>query len=114
MRQRHNEGQSAGKLHTGRLGEGRLAVLVEDAHLEDEVGLLLVPGQLEADGQEVDAQRLADDADGRHRHHARVVGQHQADDAGDEPVVVQITGFGPSSTEYVDPTQDPRKRGKAN
>lgn len=28
---------------------------------------------------------------------------------GDEPVVVQITGFGPSSTEYVDTTQDPRK-----
>ena len=27
----------------------------------------------------------------------------------DEPVVVQITGFGPSSTEYVDATQDPRK-----
>src|SRR6266403_1261117 len=28
---------------------------------------------------------------------------------GDEPVVVQITGFGPSSTEYVDATQDPRR-----
>jgi pimeloyl-ACP methyl ester carboxylesterase/uncharacterized RmlC-like cupin family protein len=28
----------------------------------------------------------------------------------DEPVVVQITGFGPSSTEYVDPAQDPRAR----
>lgn len=26
----------------------------------------------------------------------------------DEAVVVQITGFGPSSTDYVDPTQDPR------
>jgi pimeloyl-ACP methyl ester carboxylesterase len=33
---------------------------------------------------------------------------------GDEPVVVQITGFGPSSTEYVDATQDPRKSGKSN
>jgi uncharacterized RmlC-like cupin family protein len=33
---------------------------------------------------------------------------------GDEPVVVQITGFGPSSTEYVDATQDPRKPGKSN
>jgi pimeloyl-ACP methyl ester carboxylesterase/uncharacterized RmlC-like cupin family protein len=33
---------------------------------------------------------------------------------GDEPVVVQITGFGPSSTEYVDATQDPRKPAKAN
>src|SRR5438552_1527306 len=30
-------------------------------------------------------------------------------ETGDEPVVVQITGFGPSSTEYVDATQDPRK-----
>jgi pimeloyl-ACP methyl ester carboxylesterase/quercetin dioxygenase-like cupin family protein len=30
-------------------------------------------------------------------------------ETGDEPVVVQITGFGPSSTEYVDPTQDPRR-----
>jgi pimeloyl-ACP methyl ester carboxylesterase/uncharacterized RmlC-like cupin family protein len=30
-------------------------------------------------------------------------------ETGDEPVVVQITGFGPSSTVYVDPTQDPRK-----
>src|SRR5258708_39436036 len=28
---------------------------------------------------------------------------------GDEPVVVQITGFGPSSTDYVDPAQDPRR-----
>ena len=26
----------------------------------------------------------------------------------DEPVVVQITGYGPSSTEYVNPSQDPR------
>ena len=31
-------------------------------------------------------------------------------ETGDEPVVVQITGFGPSSTEYVDKTQDPRLR----
>ena len=30
-------------------------------------------------------------------------------ETGDEPVVVQITGYGPSSTEYVDPAQDPRK-----
>ena len=28
----------------------------------------------------------------------------------DEAVVVQITGFGPSSTDYVDPAQDPRRR----
>lgn len=28
----------------------------------------------------------------------------------DEAVVVQITGFGPSSTDYVDPTQDPHRR----
>jgi uncharacterized RmlC-like cupin family protein len=27
----------------------------------------------------------------------------------DEAVVVQITGFGPSSTDYVVPTQDPRQ-----
>src|ERR1700733_10573167 len=33
---------------------------------------------------------------------------------GDEPVVVQITGFGPSSTEYVDATQDPRKSLRSN
>ena len=32
----------------------------------------------------------------------------------DEPVVVQITGFGPSSTEYVYASQDPRKPGKSN
>jgi len=31
-------------------------------------------------------------------------------ETGDEVVVVQITGFGPSSTDYVDPTQDPRTR----
>ncbi|HWR16179.1 MAG TPA: alpha/beta fold hydrolase [Terriglobales bacterium] len=31
-------------------------------------------------------------------------------ETGDEPVVVQITGFGPSSTNYVDPSQDPRRR----
>ena len=28
----------------------------------------------------------------------------------DEAVVVQITGYGPSSTDYIDPTQDPRRR----
>ena len=33
-------------------------------------------------------------------------------ETGDEPVAVQITGFGPSSTEYVDASQDPRKSGK--
>jgi pimeloyl-ACP methyl ester carboxylesterase/uncharacterized RmlC-like cupin family protein len=31
----------------------------------------------------------------------------------DEPVVVQITGFGPSSTEYVVATQDPRNSAKS-
>ena len=35
-------------------------------------------------------------------------------ETGDEPVVVQITGFGPSSTEYVDTKQDPRKSVKSN
>src|SRR5438105_4636547 len=35
-------------------------------------------------------------------------------ETGDEPVVVQITGFGPSSTEYVDATQDPRKPAESN
>jgi pimeloyl-ACP methyl ester carboxylesterase len=35
-------------------------------------------------------------------------------ETGNEAVVVQITGFGPSSTEYVDATQDPRKPGKPN
>jgi len=30
-------------------------------------------------------------------------------ETGNEAVVVQITGFGPSSTKYVDATQDPRK-----
>jgi pimeloyl-ACP methyl ester carboxylesterase/uncharacterized RmlC-like cupin family protein len=33
-------------------------------------------------------------------------------ETGSEAVVVQITGFGPSSTEYVDATQDPRKLAK--
>jgi pimeloyl-ACP methyl ester carboxylesterase/uncharacterized RmlC-like cupin family protein len=37
-------------------------------------------------------------------------GQNHFAETADEPVVVQITGFGPSSTEYVDPTQDPRAR----
>jgi pimeloyl-ACP methyl ester carboxylesterase/quercetin dioxygenase-like cupin family protein len=35
-------------------------------------------------------------------------GRNHFAETGDEPVVVQITGFGPSSTEYVDKTQDPR------
>jgi len=35
-------------------------------------------------------------------------------ETGNEAVVVQITGFGPSSTEYVDTTQDPRKLAKSN
>ncbi len=33
-------------------------------------------------------------------------------ETGDEAVVVQITGFGPSSTEYVDATKDPRRQEK--
>jgi pimeloyl-ACP methyl ester carboxylesterase/uncharacterized RmlC-like cupin family protein len=37
-------------------------------------------------------------------------GRNHFAETGDEPVVVQITGFGPSSTEYVDPAQDPRLR----
>jgi pimeloyl-ACP methyl ester carboxylesterase len=37
-------------------------------------------------------------------------GRNDFAETGDEPVVVQITGFGPSSTEYVDPAQDPRAR----
>ena len=37
-------------------------------------------------------------------------GRNHFAETGDEPVVVQITGFGPSSTEYVDPAQDPRGR----
>lgn len=35
-------------------------------------------------------------------------GRNHFAETGDEPVVVQITGLGPSSTEYVDPAQDPR------
>jgi RNA polymerase sigma factor (sigma-70 family) len=35
-------------------------------------------------------------------------GQTHFAEAGDEPVVVQITGFGPSSADYVDRTSDPR------
>jgi uncharacterized RmlC-like cupin family protein len=35
-------------------------------------------------------------------------------ETGNEAVVVQITGFGPSSTEYVDATQDPRNLRKPN
>jgi pimeloyl-ACP methyl ester carboxylesterase/quercetin dioxygenase-like cupin family protein len=35
-------------------------------------------------------------------------GQTHFAETGDEPVVVQITGFGPSSTDYVDRNQDPR------
>jgi pimeloyl-ACP methyl ester carboxylesterase/uncharacterized RmlC-like cupin family protein len=34
-------------------------------------------------------------------------------ETGDEAVVVQITGVGPSSTDYVDPTQDPRRSRKS-
>jgi pimeloyl-ACP methyl ester carboxylesterase/uncharacterized RmlC-like cupin family protein len=37
-------------------------------------------------------------------------GRNHFAETGDEPVVVQITGFGPSSTEYVDKAQDPRLR----
>jgi pimeloyl-ACP methyl ester carboxylesterase/uncharacterized RmlC-like cupin family protein len=37
-------------------------------------------------------------------------GRNHFAETDDEPVVVQITGFGPSSTEYVDPAQDPRPR----
>jgi len=37
-------------------------------------------------------------------------GRNHFAETGDEAVEVQITGFGPSSTEYVDPAQDPRTR----
>jgi pimeloyl-ACP methyl ester carboxylesterase len=37
-------------------------------------------------------------------------GRNHFAETGDETVVVQITGSGPSSTEYVDPAQDPRAR----
>ena len=37
-------------------------------------------------------------------------GRNHFAETGDKPVEVQITGFGPSSTEYVDPAQDPRAR----
>jgi pimeloyl-ACP methyl ester carboxylesterase/uncharacterized RmlC-like cupin family protein len=36
-------------------------------------------------------------------------GQPHFAETDDEAVTVQITGFGPSSTDYVDPAQDPRK-----
>jgi uncharacterized RmlC-like cupin family protein len=35
-------------------------------------------------------------------------GQTHFAETGDEPVVVQIAGFGPSSTDYVGPASDPR------
>jgi uncharacterized RmlC-like cupin family protein len=37
-------------------------------------------------------------------------GQPHFAETGEEDVVVQITGFGPSSTQYVDPPPDPRSR----
>jgi len=37
-------------------------------------------------------------------------GRNHFAETGDEAVEVQITGFGPSSTTYVDPSQDPRGR----
>ena len=40
-------------------------------------------------------------------------GRNHFAETGDEAVVVQITGFGPSSTEYVDPAQDPRRPRKS-
>lgn len=36
-------------------------------------------------------------------------GENHFAETADEPVIVQITGYGPSSTQYVDATQDPRK-----
>ena len=42
--------------------------------------------------------------------YAEPPGRNHFAETDDEPVVVQITGFGPSSTEYVDKSQDPRLR----
>jgi len=42
--------------------------------------------------------------------YAEPPGRNHFAETGDEPVVIQITGFGPSSTEYVDPAQVPRAR----
>ena len=39
-------------------------------------------------------------------------GKNHFAETGDEAAVVQITGYGPSSTVYVDPTLDPRNSGK--
>jgi quercetin dioxygenase-like cupin family protein len=36
-------------------------------------------------------------------------GRNHFAETADDPVIVQITGFGPSSTEYVDKSQDPRR-----
>ena len=41
-------------------------------------------------------------------------GRNHFAETGEEPVVVQITGFGPSSTDYVDAAQDPRGSRKVN
>jgi pimeloyl-ACP methyl ester carboxylesterase/quercetin dioxygenase-like cupin family protein len=41
-------------------------------------------------------------------------GQAHFAETGDEPVVVQISGFGPSSTDYVDRTSDPRSSKGSN
>jgi quercetin dioxygenase-like cupin family protein len=38
-------------------------------------------------------------------------GQNHFAETGDEAVVVQMTGYGPSSTEYVNRDSDPRKSG---
>jgi pimeloyl-ACP methyl ester carboxylesterase/uncharacterized RmlC-like cupin family protein len=40
-------------------------------------------------------------------------GRNHFAETGSDPVVVQITGYGPSSTEYVDPVQDPRNAPKS-
>ncbi|HEX2712920.1 MAG TPA: cupin domain-containing protein, partial [Candidatus Acidoferrales bacterium] len=39
-------------------------------------------------------------------------GRNHFAETAEEPVVVQITGYGPSSTEYVDPQFDPRNSKK--
>jgi hypothetical protein len=41
-------------------------------------------------------------------HYTEQPGQNHFAETGDEPVVVQITGFGPSSTDYTDHGNDPR------
>jgi hypothetical protein len=78
------------------------------SHRDDRVATVISGTWHIGDGEEFDETKLKALAPGSF--YAEPPSEAHFAETRDEPLVVQITGFRPSSTEYVDPAQDPRSR----